>query len=177
MPKSNQSQQAGAVAGKADALFRSAAECVRQRERYARLVSHEVGESEERAVLRIVTLCDEILSGCVASYERAAAHGPADADSTCWRLANMLWQASREYVRLHDGCDRASRRLGGSTAAAFGKLAVDFDLEASALLALRHAVDAFRRARPLAELMSHAPDTPAGTAAGAAAGATATTAA
>jgi hypothetical protein len=167
MPKSNQSQQAGgAVAGKADALFRSAAECVRQRERYARIVSHETGESEERAVLRVVRLCDELLQECVGKYERAARGGAGDTDGACWRAANMLWQASREYVRRHEGCDRDTRRIGASTPDTLGRLTLDFDLEASALLALRHAVEAYRRVRPGAELLSGpapaAPRTPAG---------------
>ena len=174
MPKSNQSQpqqpqqpqpQQPGVAGKADALFRAAAECVRQRERYARVVSHETGESEERAVLRVVRLCDEILTECVGGYEKIAARGAGDADTACWRAANMLWQTSREYVRHHDGCDKATRRVGEGTPAALGKLALDFDLEASALLALRHAVDAYRRIRPGAELTGRALVPPGATAA------------
>ncbi|HKG94618.1 MAG TPA: hypothetical protein VKA84_22075 [Gemmatimonadaceae bacterium] len=168
MPKSNQPQQPGALAGKADALFRSAAECVRQRERYARVVSHEAGDSEERAALRVVRLCDELLQECVAGYERLAAHGAGDTDGACWRAANMLWQASRDYVRRHDGCDRATRRLGGSTPATLGKLALDFDLEASALLALRQAVEAYRRVRPRAELTGPAAPTAPGAPANAA---------
>jgi hypothetical protein len=47
--------------GTADRMFRSAMECIRQRERYARLVASGAHDSEQLSALRVAALCDEIL--------------------------------------------------------------------------------------------------------------------
>lgn len=137
---------------RADALFRAAMECCRQHERYARVVTSEADDGEETAVSRVVGLCDEHLREAVKAYEAAAVRPERDVNDDWWRRANALWLASREWVRRHEQCEEASRRLARHDSRKLNELHVEYDLEASALLALRHALDAYRTARPEAEL-------------------------
>jgi hypothetical protein len=142
---------------RADALFRAAIECCRQHERYARVVASDADDGEESAVSRVVSLCDEQLRAAVTAYETAAVRPDRDAQDEWWRRANALWLASREWVRRHEHCDETSRRLGRHTPEKLGELAMEYDLEASALLALRHALDAYRQVCPEAELNGKLP--------------------
>ena len=48
-------------------MFRAAMECMRQRERYARLVASGAHDLEQLAALRVAGLCDEILDEAVAA--------------------------------------------------------------------------------------------------------------
>ena len=137
---------------RADALFRAATECCRQHERYAHVVASEADDGEENAVSRVVGLCDEHLRAAVRAYESAAVRPERGTEDEWWRRANALWLASREWVRRHETCDEASKKLSRHTPEKLNELAVEYDLEASALLALRHALDAYRRVRPEAEL-------------------------
>jgi hypothetical protein len=137
---------------RADALFRAAFECCRQHERYARVVTSQCDDGEESAVSRVVGLCDEQLRAAVKAYESVAVRPERGTEDEWWRRANALWLASREWVRRHEMCDDASKKLSRHTPEKLNELAVEYDLEASALLALRHAIDAYRKVRPEAEL-------------------------
>lgn len=141
--------------GRADMLFRAAAECLHQRDRYARLVEHEVLEGEQRGARQIVELCDEMLAAAVASYQKWS-HVRPTGEIAWWHAANGLWMAAREFARRCDCSTRAARSMG-NTIADLGELACDFDLEASALLGLRVAVEAYRKARPAAALSGVTP--------------------
>ena len=56
---------------------------------------------------------------------------------------------SREYARRHAGCDAISKKVSGKHAAVqLSAMQMEYELEASALLALRHAADAYRKTRP-----------------------------
>src|SRR5687768_9529525 len=112
---------------KADALFRFASECCRQHRRYASLVDHDVSESEQHAALRLVALCDELLTEHVEAYERRAANEQQHRDEPWWRKANALWMASREYARRHRVSDMDSRRLAAHDARKLGRLALEYD--------------------------------------------------
>lgn len=135
----------------ADSLYRAAAECGRQHKRYARLGDDASTELEQRAALEVVCLCDEALAKAVAGYEKAAGKVVGHDDSAWWHKGNMLWHASREYTRHHAFCDNVARRIDAHGPDKLGEMAVEFDLEASALLALRMAVDSYRAVRPEAE--------------------------
>lgn len=133
--------------GPADRLFRSASECVRQHERYASLVASGVSEEEQKEALSLACLCDEILVRTIKAYEAQPTNG-ASKDEEWYRRAIALWHASREYQRRHGECDRKTRKISAQTPAELGELALEYDLEASALLALQHAVAAYRKAAP-----------------------------
>ena len=138
-----------AIRAKADALFRTALECCRQHERFARVVRLSAVSSEQRAASDLCDRCNEMLGACVAAYEKCTAREHPDGDHEAWwHKANALWHASREYLRRHDGCDGSSRRLDKHTAAKLGELHMEYELEASALLALQQATEAYRKVRP-----------------------------
>lgn len=134
---------------RADALFRAALECCRQHHRYAKLVAMDSPDDEQTAACRLVELADTLLAEAVEAYQLAATRPEADGDHAWWHLANALWHSSREYARRHSVSERAARarRAGGET---LSELTLDFDLEASALLLLQQALDAYRRCRPSA---------------------------
>lgn len=136
----------------ADRMFRAAQECARQRQRYARLVDHGAHEDEQQGALRVACVCDEVLVSSARSYEAVAANASSHRDEEWWHKANALWHAVREYNRRHQGCDQGSRRFTDHSPTRLGELAMEYDLEASALLALLHAVSAYRKVVPDAEL-------------------------
>ncbi|HVE77649.1 MAG TPA: hypothetical protein VNA89_02250 [Gemmatimonadaceae bacterium] len=136
----------------ADALFRAALECCRQHRRLACLVAAEALDAEQTAAAAITARCDAFLAEVVPAYERAASRTTGLDREEWWHKANMLWRASREHLRHHDTADRATRLLRLHSREKLGELAVEYDLEASALLGLRHALDDYRKVRPEAEL-------------------------
>lgn len=135
----------------ADALFRCSAECCRQHKRYARLIGIAVMPEEQHAAARIVAACDEQLASMAEVYHSAAAQAGANGDDSWRHRANMLWHASREYLRHHRGAEIASRALRSHSSEKLGELAVEYELEASALLALRQSVESYRKIRPAAD--------------------------
>ena len=133
----------------ADALCRCAVECCRQRERLAHLVRLGALPAEQRAAQTLVALCDDALAELAAAYERAADRAHPSGDDACWHAANGLWLAGREFARRTRTSARAGRALlerGDRTQ--LNELALDYDLEASALLLLKQATEAYRKARP-----------------------------
>lgn len=135
--------------GTADRMFRAAMECIRQRERYARLVASGAHDLEQLAALRVAVVCDEILDEAVAAYEKLAGE-PSRGDDEWRRHANALWHAAREYRRRPASVSPTTSGKGGS----LQKLAMEYDLEASALLALKLALGGFRQICPDCELES-----------------------
>jgi hypothetical protein len=139
------------ICEKADILFRSAAECCRQHRRYGRLVEMETDEAEQIAALRLVGASDEQLAEAMSAYEASCMKVNGERQDEWWRKANNLWHACREYARRHSLSDRASGEFRAHDATKLASLEVEYELEASALLALQHAVDAYRKLRPEAD--------------------------
>ncbi|MEO7512628.1 MAG: hypothetical protein ABIZ91_12785 [Gemmatimonadaceae bacterium] len=138
----------------ADRMYREAVECVRQRQRYAKLVDNGVDEDEQRGALRIVCIADEVLVASVKAYEEIAARDSAHRQEEWWHKANSLWHASREYNRRHADCDSRSRTFATHSPARLAELTMEYDLEASALLALRQSLTAYRKSVPDADIES-----------------------
>ena len=139
------------VRSRADALYRAAVECCRQHDRSARLSSSspEEPELEHRQLDAMCRMCDGSLSEIADEYNSAAASLHPAEDEAWWHKANALWHASREYARRHAGCDELSRKVSTRhDADRLGAMQLEYELEASALLALRHASEAYRRTRP-----------------------------
>lgn len=135
--------------GTADRLFRSAMECMRQRERYGRLVATGAHDLEQLAALRVAAVCDEILTETMESYEKLSADA-SPGDDEWRRQANALWHACREYRRRQQLRDDEKSPAGRGPK--LQKLALEYDLEASALLALKLALGGFRQICPDCEL-------------------------
>ena len=167
MPKTKQRETAKPAPGpsepticnKADVLFRSAAECCRQHRRYARLVEMETDEAEQHAALRLVAASDEQLAESAAAYESSCLQMNGERQDEWWHRANNLWHACREYARRHSLSDRASGEFRAHDVGKLTSLEVEYELEASALLALQHAVEAYRKLRPEADWNSTTPRT------------------
>lgn len=139
------------VRARADALYRSAVECCRQHDRAARL-HHDDGdepELEHRHADALCAMCDGSLSEMAAAYETAAANVHPERDEAWWHRANGLWHASREYERRHAGCEELAKRMSGKHSPdQLREMQLEYELEASALLALRHAAEAYHKTRP-----------------------------
>jgi hypothetical protein len=108
-------------------------------------------EEELQAAQQSCEHCDEVLRTLLNAYELASADvHPTGADEEWWHRANALWLASREYLRRNLGCDDASKEFKEHGPDRLGALHTEYELEASALLALRHAAEAYKENRPTA---------------------------
>ena len=138
------------VRARADALYRAAIECCRQHDRSAKLSSSsEEPELESKHLDAICRMCDGSVSEMATAYKQAAGDLHPEHDEPWWHKANSLWHASREYARRHAGCDDLSRRAPAKhDASQLANMQMEYELEASALLALRHAAEAYRKTRP-----------------------------
>lgn len=135
----------------ADAMFRAAVECCHQHDRVSRIHAKSAIEDEIASAQRLCNASDEVLRAMATAYETMSADvHPNGRDDGWWHRANALWLASREYLRRNGGCEEASRAFKDHGPDRLGKLHTEFELEASALLALRHAADAYRQDRPAA---------------------------
>jgi hypothetical protein len=132
----------------ADSLFRFARECCHQHDRFARALERDALDIEERASQILCQTCDEALAKLVDAYEKVVASGATAGDDELMRRSNALWMASREFTRRYRGTDEMTRRLGRHSSDEFETLHAEFELDASALLALRHACEAYQKVRP-----------------------------
>lgn len=136
---------------RADALYRCAIESCRQHERLAALVGNGSLLTEQRAAQDMVQVCDEAMLDLAAAYEKCACRAHPPHDDACWHAANGLWLASREFMRRRRTTVRAAEEMsvtGEHSTQCLAELALDYDLEASALLLLKQATEAYRKARP-----------------------------
>lgn len=131
----------------ADALARTAVETCRQHERLSRLNDLGVSTSELAAAHALVDTIDLALAECVKDFEKCCAKVPSSSDAELRPLSNTLWLAAREYLRRHSIAEQASRQLTQHDAEKLGVLKFEYELEASALLALRHATNAYGKIR------------------------------
>jgi hypothetical protein len=138
------------VRTRADALYRAAMECCRQHDRAAKLNRDGADpELEHQHMDALCAMCDGSLSEMSSAYESAAANVHPEREEAWWHKANGMWHASREYGRRHAGCDQLSKKLSGRHAPEqLAAMQMEYELEASALLALRHAAEAYRKTRP-----------------------------
>jgi hypothetical protein len=137
------------VRARADALYRAAIECGRQHDRAAKLFGSSDPELEHKHADAMCAMCDGSLVELSEAYQTAAAHVHLDKDAEWWHKANALWHASREYQRRHAGCDALSKRLASKhSPEQLATMQMEYELEASSLLALRHAAEAYRKTRP-----------------------------
>jgi hypothetical protein len=138
------------VRTRADALYRAAVECCRQHDRSAKLSSStEDPELEHKHLDALCKMCDGSLTEMANAYTVAAGNVHPERDEAWWHKANALWHASREYARRHAGCDDLSKKVSTRhDADQLATMQMEYELEASSLLALRHAAEAYRRTRP-----------------------------
>ncbi|MFI5311179.1 MAG: hypothetical protein ACHQQ3_08110 [Gemmatimonadales bacterium] len=133
-----------------DALLRAAVESCHQHERVADLLAMGCGDDELRDGMAICDLADRQLASRTKGYEAVAVDGKGKSPDDGWRAANTLWHASREYARRHRSCDKVTTTMNKHSSEKLGELTLEYELEASALLALRQAIAAYRKVRPKA---------------------------
>ncbi len=132
----------------ADALYRAAAEAARQHERVAKLSDKGAHHSEMQEATELREVTHRHLKARTQLYEASAASGKGQHDDAYWHAANALWHAARDYCRRHADCDAASARLNKHDTEKLSALALEYELEASALIAMRNAMAAYRKLRP-----------------------------
>lgn len=132
----------------ADSLGRTSAEACRQHERMARLNDLGVSTAELAAAHAMVDTIDLALAECVKHFEKCCAKVPSSDDAELRQKANTLWLAARDYLRRHSIAEKASQQLTQHDAEKLGVLKFEYELEASALLALRQATTAYGKLRP-----------------------------
>ncbi|HEU4988607.1 MAG TPA: hypothetical protein VFT41_02340 [Gemmatimonadaceae bacterium] len=146
-PAAPASEPPASLIAVADALCRSATECCRQHDRVARIVERSDVEVEVTFAQEFCELIHQGLGKLLDEYDRASAADPGDGQG--WRpRANALALAARGYLRRHNECDQAARKLQRHDSQLLATLAMEFEFEASALLTLRHATEAYRKERP-----------------------------
>ncbi len=131
----------------ADALFRSAIEACRQHERVARVSDRGCADDELKELAELCEMGHRHLAMRTVAWEKAASEGKGNADETFWHAANTLWHASREYSRRHHSCDALTTKISRRSTDQLGALTMEYELEASALLAVSHAVSGYRKVR------------------------------
>ena len=134
----------------ADNLLRSASECCRQQARIGRVLDLHCGEEELEALIEVSVLCVRILAESCERYAAVGSGSRDGLDEGTWHAANTLWHASREYSRRHNSCNVKSAQMSRHSANHLGELAVEYELKASAVLALRYAVEQYSKIRPSA---------------------------
>lgn len=132
----------------ADALYRSAVEAARQHERVAKLNERGAHHSEMQEATELCAVCHRHLTARTELYEASAAGGKGQHPEPFWHAANAMWHAARDYNRRHVDADATAGKIGKHSSDKLGALALDFELEASALLALRNAMAAYKKVRP-----------------------------
>ncbi len=109
-----------------------------------------VSQSELAAAYAMVDTIDLALAESVRDFEKCCAKLPVSDDPELKQKANTLWLAARDYLRRHSIAEKASRQLTQHDAEKLGVIKFEFELEASAMLALRQATAAVGRIRPQA---------------------------
>lgn len=132
----------------ADALARTAHETCRQHERLSRLNNLGVLHAELEAAHALVDTCDLALAECVTAYEKRCGKAPVSDNAEVHSKANSLWLCARDYLRRHSIAEKATRQLTQHDADKLSDLQMEYELMASALLALKQATAAYGVVRP-----------------------------
>jgi len=132
----------------ADALVRAAQESCHQHGRLSRVLGHGLDDMELEGVAEVVEICDRILGAATTRYEETAKAGPGTAPEDVWHAANALWMASREYCRRNAQSDAIVTRLRKHGAEQLNSISVEYELEMSARMALKQALNAYLALRP-----------------------------
>lgn len=129
-----------------DALHRAAQECCHQHERIGALIKLGADDQEFAAAWEMADLAESQLVARTASYEEIAAAGRGSESEDWWHRANALWMACREYARRYAASSDAATRRKRHTAAEFSEIAVEYELEVSARMAVKQAVKGYASA-------------------------------
>jgi hypothetical protein len=147
-------EPAAALIDIADTLYRAAVSSCNEHHKFAELVERGAPETDQRQARAAVRGSDEILDEAADLYELACLEESNHADDAWWHRANMVWRGAKEYLRHRASSNRLTRGGNGRAKTGIVEISIEFELEASALLGLRHALDSYRMARPEADKRS-----------------------
>lgn len=133
--------------GAADALLRASGECVHQHERLGRALELACSDGELQHVAQCTELAHAYLQTTTAAYDKTATAAPEAKDQGWWHAANGLWDAGRRYLQRTAGTDHVSRLAGKHSREKLAELAMEYELERSALMALKRAVEEYGTSR------------------------------
>jgi hypothetical protein len=131
------------VRGAADALHRAAVECCHQHDRIGSLIKIGADDQEFAAAWDMADLAEAQLALRTSSYEEIAAVGRGSESEDWWHAANGLWMACREYSRRYAASNTSASRRKRHTATELGEIALDYELEISARLAVKQALSKY----------------------------------
>ena len=134
----------------ADSLYRAADECCRQQARIGKVLDLNCSEDELEAVIEVSVLCVRVLNDAGVRYNALGSDSRDGMDDAWWHASNSLLHASREYARRHQSCNVKSAKMSRHSANHLGELAIEYELKASAVLALHYAVEQYHKIRPSA---------------------------
>lgn len=123
-----------------DALYRAAQECCHQHERIGALIKLGADDQEFAAAWEMADLAESQLVARTGAYEEIAAAGRGAESEDWWHRANAMWMACREYARRYAASSDAATRRKRHTAAEFSEIAVEYELEVSARMAVKQAI-------------------------------------
>ncbi len=127
-----------------DALYRAAVECCHQHERIGALIKSGADDHEFAAAWDMADMAEAQMALRTASYEEIAAVGRGSESEEWWHAANALWMACREYSRRYAAAGDAASRRKRHTAEDLGEIAMEYELEVSARLAVKQAVKGYQ---------------------------------
>lgn len=123
-----------------DALYRAAQECCHQHERIAALIKLGADDQEFAAAWEMADMAEAQMASRTAGYEEIAAGGRGAEPEDWWHRANNLWMACREYARRYAASADAASRRKRHTAAELSEIAVEYELEVSARMAVKQTL-------------------------------------
>lgn len=126
-----------------DALHRAAVECCHQHDRIGALIKLAADDQEFAAAWDMANLAEQQLGLRTAGYEDIAAAGRGAESEDWWHAANALWMACREYSRRYSASEDAASRRKRHTEKEFTEIAVEYELEVSARLAVKQALKGY----------------------------------
>ena len=130
----------------AELLWGAAIKSCDAHRRYSELVKSSAHVAEQKAALKGLRALDEILDEAVDLYELACLKDQNHSDDPWWHRANMVWRTAKEYLRHQAASNRSTRWGTDHGHAELRELNIEYELEASALLRMRHAVDSYHEA-------------------------------
>lgn len=129
-----------------DAMHRAAVECCHQHERISALIKLEADDQEFASAWDMADLAEQQMALRTSSYEEIAVAGRGAESEDWWHRANALWMACREYSRRYSASADAASRRKRHTEKEFAEIAVEYELEVSARLAVKQALRAYQPA-------------------------------
>lgn len=105
-------------------------------------------DSEFNATWDVAEMCEAQLADRTTSYETIAELGRGKESEEWWHASNTLWHACREYSRRHDASNGAASRRRRHGAEELKEISLEYELELSARMAVKQALEKYAALRP-----------------------------